>query len=103
MKWGSGSASASALLALALACVLCTTTTRTEAYVVPGSFPVDYRQGDHLNVNVNALYSNVTAVTYDFYSLPFCSHEGKARVDESLGEWFLGGRIRGATFGVVFL
>jgi hypothetical protein len=101
MKWGSGSASA--LLALALACVLCTTTTRTEAYVVPGSFPVDYRQGDHLNVNVNALYSNVTAVTYDFYSLPFCSHEGKARVDESLGEWFLGGRIRGAPFGFDFL
>ena len=52
---------------------------------------------------MNAVYSNVTAVTYDFYSLPFCSHEGKARVDESLGEWFLGGRIRGAPFSFTFL
>ena len=52
---------------------------------------------------MNAVYSNVTVVTYDYYSFPFCSHEGKAKVDESLGEWFLGGRIRGAPFSFTFL
>ena len=54
-------------------------------------------------MHVNAVYSNVTVVTYDYYSYPFCEHEGKARVDESLGEWFLGGRIRGAPFSFTFL
>ena len=38
-----------------------------------------------------------------YYSMPFCPHEGKAKVDESLGEWFLGGRIRGAPFDFTFL
>ena len=55
------------------------------------------------SVHVNAVYSNVTVVTYDFYSYPFCSHKGKAKVDESLGEWFLGGRIRAAPFSFTFL
>uniref|UniRef100_A0A7S2Z4Z8 Transmembrane 9 superfamily member n=1 Tax=Chloropicon laureae TaxID=464258 RepID=A0A7S2Z4Z8_9CHLO len=90
----------SAVVAVALVALLAGT---AHAYVVPGSFPQEYSLGDNLDVNVNALYSNVTAVTYDFYSFPFCSHEGKARVDESLGEWFLGGRIRGAPFSFTFL
>ena len=91
--------SALLLVALLLACVVAPAC----AYVVPGSLARDYKQGDKLEVHVNALYSNVTAITYDFYSMPFCSPKGKARVDESLGEWFLGGRIKQAPFGFTFL
>ncbi|UPQ99482.1 nonaspanin [Chloropicon primus] len=92
------------LLALVAVVVAVTTlASSAQAYVVPGSFPVDYTLGDELEVHVNAVYSNVTVVTYDFYSYPFCSHKGKAKVDESLGEWFLGGRIRAAPFSFTFL
>merc|ERR1712188_286435 len=74
------------------------------AYESPESTPVQFHEGEPLEVYVNSVYSNVTAVTYDYYSFPFCSHhEGKARVDESLGEWFLGDRIRGAPFSFTFL
>ena len=71
-----------------------------RANYVPGGFPRALRPGDSLAARVNALRSAAdVGLPYDYYSLPVCAPPGgTAPVRESLGEWFIGGRIRPSPF-----
>merc|ERR1719421_1182524 len=71
-----------------------------EAAYVPGGFPRALSPGDSVAARVNALRSaQDIGLPYDYYSLPVCAPPGgTAPVRESLGEWFIGGRIRPSPF-----
>mmetsp|Transcript_1335 Transcript_1335/g.3985 ORF Transcript_1335/g.3985 Transcript_1335/m.3985 type:complete len:711 (+) Transcript_1335:270-2402(+) len=63
-------ASWGAALAWAAACSLLPS---AHAYYLPGTYPREFLQGQHIQADVNSLVSPETELPFDYYSLPFCA------------------------------
>ena len=60
------------------------------AFYVPGAEPVDYQEGDTIEIKAVKMTSSKTQLPYDYYSLPFCQPEGGPVYDgESLGKLYI--------------
>ena len=59
-----------------------------EAFYVPGVAPVEFRQGDRIDVKAVKLTSTHTQLPYEYYSLPFCLPKNRTLIykSENLGK-----------------
>ena len=60
------------LVLVALAVFMSVWICRTDAYYLPGTYPVEYPKGSTLGIEVNSLVSSDTEMPFDYYSMPFC-------------------------------
>ncbi|KAL7747002.1 Transmembrane 9 superfamily member 2 [Sorochytrium milnesiophthora] len=77
-----------------------------HAFYLPGVAPVNYNEGDQVELVVNALTSPASAVPYDYYDdrLHFCKPEnGPERKPESLGSILYGDRLYTSPFKINML
>jgi len=73
----------------------------TYAYI-PGVAPVEYLDGEQVELKVNKLTSVHTQLPYKYYSrLPFCQPEKIMDKAENLGEILLGDRIENSLYEIV--
>jgi len=73
-----------------------------EAYL-PGVAPVDYNDGDVVELKVNKLTSVKTQLPYKFYDkLPFCRPAEIVNMDANLGEFLSGDRFMNSLYHVNF-
>lgn len=69
------------------------------AWVLPGTAPKEYADGDEVELKVNKLTSPKTHLGYDYYSLPFCRPvEGIKKAAENLGEHLTGELIENSRY-----
>ena len=64
-----------------------------NAYYLPGIQPVEYEEGDPVDVQVNGLHSLTAVLPYTYYSAPFCKPDVLQRRHEALGEILQGDRV----------
>ncbi|XKL63496.1 hypothetical protein PGB90_005860 [Kerria lacca] len=65
-----------------------------NAFYVPGVAPVEFKNGDPIEVKAVKMTSTHTQLPYDYYSLPFCKPKnGIVYKSENLGEVLRGDRI----------
>jgi len=64
-----------------------------RAYYLPGIEPVEYEEGEPVEVQVNGLHSLTGVLPYTYYSAPFCKPDVLERRHEALGEILMGDRI----------
>lgn len=83
-------------LFLLLACLAA-----THSFYLPGSVPVQYKEGERLSLKVNSLTSVRTHLPYPFYSLQFCRPDRIVDQVENLGEILVGDRIQSSRFEVI--
>jgi len=73
-----------------------------NAYL-PGVAPVDYNEGDVVELKVNKLTSVKTQLPYGFYDkLPFCKPAEIVNMDANLGEFLSGDRLMNSLYHVNF-
>ena len=66
-----------------------------------GTYPVEYRKGSSITVEVNSLVSSDTEIPFDYYSMPFCKpKEGVKKSSGSInpGTIMLGMRIENSPY-----
>ena len=60
---------------------------RAGGFYIPGVAPVEFKNGDKIEVKAIKLTSTHTQLPYDYYSLPFCRPKDKLEFkSENLGE-----------------
>ncbi len=62
-------------------------------FYLPGVAPIEYDQGEKVELKLNKLTSTKTQLPYEWYSLPFCRPSEVEHVAENLGEVMRGDRI----------
>ncbi|XP_070555187.1 transmembrane 9 superfamily member 4-like [Ptychodera flava] len=66
----------------------------STAFYVPGVAPVEFKDGEDVEVRAVKMTSTKTQLPYEYYSLPFCRPEGELHYKpENLGEVLRGDRI----------
>ncbi|MCP9260558.1 Transmembrane 9 superfamily member 4 [Dirofilaria immitis] len=74
-----------------------------QGFYVPGVAPVEFKDGDPIEVKGIKITSTKTVVPYEYYSLPFCRPQGALHyISENLGEVMRGDRIVNTPF-VIFM
>lgn len=75
---------------------------QSSAFYLPGVAPSDYKTGDRVPLDVNALSSNDTVLPYDYYykQFGFCKPENLVKRTESLGAILFGDRLMSSPFEV---
>uniref|UniRef100_A0A158Q7Z2 Transmembrane 9 superfamily member n=1 Tax=Elaeophora elaphi TaxID=1147741 RepID=A0A158Q7Z2_9BILA len=72
-----------------------------QGFYVPGVAPVEFRDGDLIDVKGIKITSTKTVVPYEYYSLPFCRPQGAIHyISENLGEVMRGDRIVNTPFAI---
>jgi len=93
-------AAAAAAAALAVAAV-CSSGDAARAFYLPGVAPVEYEQGEKVELKVNKLTSVKTQLPYKYYDrLPFCMPDKIVDKIENLGEILMGDRIENSLYDV---
>uniref|UniRef100_A0A915Q0X6 Transmembrane 9 superfamily member n=1 Tax=Setaria digitata TaxID=48799 RepID=A0A915Q0X6_9BILA len=78
---------------------LCSLFPIEQGFYVPGVAPVEFRDGDLIEVKGIKITSTKTVVPYEYYSLPFCRPQGAIHyISENLGEVMRGDRIVNTPF-----
>ncbi|CAG9535319.1 unnamed protein product [Cercopithifilaria johnstoni] len=72
-----------------------------QGFYVPGVAPVEFRDGDPIEVKGIKITSTKTVVPYEYYALPFCRPQGAIHyISENLGEVMRGDRIVNTPFAI---
>ncbi|KAJ3102717.1 hypothetical protein HDU97_000330 [Phlyctochytrium planicorne] len=82
-------------------CVVLSTISLATAFYLPGVAPKNYKEGQNVELHVNALSSAVTVLPYDQYYRPFhfCAPDlGPKSQGESLGSILFGDRLYDSRF-----
>ncbi|CAK9096889.1 Transmembrane 9 superfamily member 7 (Endomembrane protein 5) (Transmembrane nine protein 7) (AtTMN7), partial [Durusdinium trenchii] len=76
-----------------------------SAFYLPGLAPIEYQQGDAVELKVNKLTSAKTQLPYSYYHLAYCTPDGGARpaVTENLGEQMMGDIIETSAYKIKML
>ncbi|VDK67446.1 unnamed protein product [Onchocerca ochengi] len=83
--------------------LLCSLFRIEQGFYVPGVAPVEFKDGDPIEVKGIKITSTKTIVPYEYYSLPFCRPQGAIHyISENLGEVMRGDRIVNTPF-VIFM
>lgn len=86
------------LLAVAIAA------TAVDAFYVPGVRPLELKEGEPVEMKVNALTSVHTQIPKDYYRLPFCVPSGGPKMaSENLGEFLTGNKIQSSPYSINML
>lgn len=96
----------SAMLVAAVVLTFAALVFATKAFYLPGIAPNDFKKDDSVEVHVNTLQSEMSALPYDFYfdRFKFCTPKEGVRYDgESLGSILWGDRLKNSAFKVSFL
>jgi len=72
----------------------------TAAFYLPGVAPIDYRDGESIDLKVNKLTSTKTHLPYEWYDLPFCRPAEVVYKGENLGEVMRGDRIQNSPYTI---
>lgn len=89
----------SALLASSL--LLCRKNSNVSGFYIPGVQPQSFKDGDAVEMKVNALTSVHTQIPKDYYKLPFCSpKDGPKMASENLGEFLTGNKIQTSPYNI---
>jgi len=78
--------------------VLVIISTSINGFYLPGVAPVDYGEGDVVDLKVNRITSVHTQLPFKYYSLPFCKPEVIEDKVENLGEVLRGDRIESSPY-----
>jgi transmembrane 9 superfamily protein 2/4 len=75
-----------------------------HAYYLPGLAPHDYKQGETVELFVNALSASDNLLSYDYYypAFHFCQPNSIIAQRESLGAILFGDRLYNSPFKVSF-
>lgn len=76
-----------------------------HAFYLPGLAPKNYKMGDPVDVDVNALFSKETILPFDYYhpKFGFCRPPTITARSESLGSILFGDRLYNSPFQVSLL
>jgi transmembrane 9 superfamily protein 2/4 len=86
---------------VALTITLVGTMKATEGFYVPGVQPMEFNQGDEVEMKVNSMTSIHTQVPKDYYRLPFCRpSDGPKMASENLGEFLTGNKIQNSAYSI---
>eukprot|EP00967_Tisochrysis_lutea_P135498 scaffold240545_cov36-Tisochrysis_lutea.AAC.3 len=69
-------------------------------FYLPGVAPIDYKDGELIDLKVNKLTSTKTQLPYEWYDLPFCRPAEIVYKGENLGEVMRGDRIQNSPFEI---
>jgi transmembrane 9 superfamily protein 2/4 len=69
-------------------------------WYLPGVAPVNFHDGDKVELKVNKITSVHTQLPYQYYSLPFCQPPHIEDKVENLGEILRGDRIENSLYEV---
>jgi transmembrane 9 superfamily protein 2/4 len=84
--------------------LLLLSTPPTHGFYVPGVQPKNFKEGEILELKVNALTSTHTQIPRDYYRLPFCQPEGGPKMaSENLGEFLTGNKIQNSPYSINML
>lgn len=86
-----------------LICGLASYLTTTSAYYLPGMSPMQYNQGDNVELKVNKLTSVKTQLPYRYYTLPYCKPPSITESVENLGEILMGDLIENSAYEIQML
>jgi transmembrane 9 superfamily member 2/4 len=76
-------------------------TARVSAFYFPGVKPYSFKDGERVQLKVNALTSTHTQIPRDYYRLPFCEPQnGPKMASENLGEFLTGNKIQTSPYVV---
>jgi transmembrane 9 superfamily protein 2/4 len=93
-----------ALLKLIVAACLAVQYATVSAFYMPGVKPQTFKEGDVVELKVNAITSIHTQIPKPYYRLPFCEPEGGARMSsESLGEFITGNKVQTSPYTIHML
>jgi transmembrane 9 superfamily protein 2/4 len=71
-----------------------------SSYYLPGMAPMEYNDGDQVELKVNKLTSVKTQLPYGYYSLPYCKPDKIQDSVENLGEILNGDLIENSPFEI---
>eukprot|EP00922_Rhytidocystis_sp_ex-Travisia-forbesii_P072300 GHVS01107793.1.p1 GENE.GHVS01107793.1~~GHVS01107793.1.p1 ORF type:complete len:581 (+),score=132.43 GHVS01107793.1:49-1743(+) len=71
-----------------------------DGWVLPGSFPQEYLEGDPIELRVNKMVSAQTQLPYSFYDLPYCRPLKITESRENLGQILMGDRTENSNFSI---
>jgi len=69
-------------------------------FYLPGVAPIDYKDGELVDLKVNKLTSTKTQLPYEWYDLPFCRPAEIVYKGENLGEVMRGDRIQNSPYEI---
>lgn len=85
-------------IAVAVACMVMTRFT-ARAFYMPGVKPQTFKEGEDIDLKVNAVTSIHTQIPKPYYRLPFCEPEGGAKMaSENLGEFITGNKVQSSPY-----
>eukprot|EP00922_Rhytidocystis_sp_ex-Travisia-forbesii_P010228 GHVS01014976.1.p1 GENE.GHVS01014976.1~~GHVS01014976.1.p1 ORF type:complete len:714 (+),score=127.07 GHVS01014976.1:160-2301(+) len=70
----------------------------SHTWVLPGSFPNEYEEGDNVELRVNKIVSAQTQLPFSFYDLPYCRPDEIKEANENLGQIMMGDRTENSDF-----
>eukprot|EP00920_Eleutheroschizon_duboscqi_P028513 GHVT01069444.1.p1 GENE.GHVT01069444.1~~GHVT01069444.1.p1 ORF type:complete len:358 (-),score=55.65 GHVT01069444.1:1544-2617(-) len=74
-----------------------------QAWIVPGSYPVDHNSGDPIALKVTSLSSVTTQLRFGYYELPYPQPTQLITSAENLGEILTGEKIQNSNFEIFML
>lgn len=74
----------------------------TFSFYIPGFLPVDYKNGDPVDLWVNKVYSDKTQLPYEYMTLPVCHERDETVIRENLGEVLRGDRFVKSGYQIEF-
>mmetsp|Transcript_93110 Transcript_93110/g.189686 ORF Transcript_93110/g.189686 Transcript_93110/m.189686 type:complete len:655 (-) Transcript_93110:331-2295(-) len=87
-----------------LVAVLAAANNCANAFYVPGVRPLELKEGDPVDLKVNAMTSIHTQIPRDFYRMPFCRPTGGPKMaSENLGEFLTGNKIQNSPYNINML
>lgn len=91
-------------LLVALAATATQKAVNVNAFYVPGVRPLELKQGDPVEMKVNAMTSIHTQIPKDYYRMPFCKPTGgPVMASENLGEFLTGNKIQSSPYNINML
>mmetsp|Transcript_16062 Transcript_16062/g.44416 ORF Transcript_16062/g.44416 Transcript_16062/m.44416 type:complete len:654 (-) Transcript_16062:2219-4180(-) len=88
---------------LAVAALAASTST-VDAFYIPGVAPLELKEGDPVELKVNAMTSIHTQIPKDYYALSFCQPTGGPKMSsENLGEFLTGNKIQSSPYSIHML
>lgn len=87
-----------ALQAMALGIFAAVLVGTARAIYLPGVAPIEYQDGEQVELKVNKLTSVKTQLPYEFYTMPFCAPPKVQESAENLGEILAGDMIENSPY-----
>lgn len=84
--------------------VACLAMQHATAFYIPGVKPRSFKEGEEVELKVNAITSIHTQIPKPYYRLPFCEPEGGAKMaSENLGEFITGNKVQTSPYNINML